>query len=120
MEDTMGNELAVVQQREARLAIPAPEFSNEQIKTLGRDGGEGVRPERVGVLLAGGEVEAAGPVQRPDPCGQALGLSLGKEKISVQVGVDGYRAIASRLEIWLASTIPSTTRRRTSIPTGRR
>ena len=92
----MATELAIAEKRENRLAKPVPEFSNEQIKLLAETVAKGCDQNELAFFLQVAKLKRLDPftgqihvVKRWD--GQA-----GKDKITIQTGIDGYRVIASR------------------------
>lgn len=92
----MGNELAVVQQREARLAIPTPEFSNEQIRILGETVAKGCDQNELAFFLQVAKLKRLDPFSGQIHVVKRWDSMAGKEKMTVQTGIDGYRVIAAR------------------------
>ncbi len=82
--------------KETRLAIPAPEFSNEQIKLLAETVAKGCDQNELAFFLQVAKLKRLDPFTGQIHVVKRWDSTLGKEKITVQVGVDGYRAIASR------------------------
>lgn len=91
----MGNELAVTQ-KETRLAVPAPEFSNEQIRLLGETVAKGCDQNELAFFLHVAKLKRLDPFTGQIHVVKRWDSTLGKEKMTVQTGVDGYRVIAAR------------------------
>jgi phage recombination protein Bet len=94
MEGEMGNELAV--QKENRLAAPAPEFSNDQIRLLGETVAKGCDQNELAFFLHVAKLKRLDPFTGQIHVVKRWDSALGKEKMTVQTGVDGYRVIAAR------------------------
>ena len=91
----MASELATVD-RKTELAKAMPEYSNEQIKLLAETVAKGCDQNELAFFLQVAKLKRLDPFSGQIHVVKRWDSSLGKEKISVQVGVDGYRAIASR------------------------
>jgi phage recombination protein Bet len=92
----MGTASLVTTQRENRLAMPAPEYSTEQIKLLAETVAKGCDQNELAFFLQVAKLKRLDPFTGQIHVVKRWDSSLGKEKISIQTGVDGYRAIASR------------------------
>jgi phage recombination protein Bet len=90
----MGTELAT--QKETRLATPAPEFSNDQIRLLGETVAKGCDQNELAFFLHVAKLKRLDPFTGQIHVVKRWDSSLGKEKMTVQVGIDGFRVIASR------------------------
>jgi len=88
----------VAVQRDTRLAIPAPEFSNEQIKLLAETVAKGCDQNELAFFLQVAKLKRLDPFSGQIHVVKRWDSSLGKEKMTVQTGIDGYRAIASRTD----------------------
>ena len=95
MEGGMANELAV-SQKETRLATPAPEFSNEQIRLLGETVAKGCDQNELAFFLHVAKLKRLDPFTGQIHVVKRWDSSLGKEKMTVQVGIDGFRVTAAR------------------------
>lgn len=102
----MGNDLAVVDKRDARLAHPAPEFSSEQVRLLAETIAKGCDQNELGFFLN------VCKMKRLDPFGGQVHVvkrwdsDLGREKMTIQVGIDGFRVIAARTGEHAGTTEP--------------
>jgi phage recombination protein Bet len=94
-EDRMSTNLVAVQ-KDTRLTMPAPEYSTEQIKLLAETVAKGCDQNELAFFLQVAKLKRLDPFTGQIHVVKRWDSSLGKEKISIQTGVDGYRAIASR------------------------
>lgn len=93
----MPAELATVA-KETRLATPAPEFSNDQIRLLGETVAKGCDQNELAFFLHVAKLKRLDPFTGQIHVVKRWDSSLGKEKMTVQVGIDGFRVIASRTD----------------------
>jgi phage recombination protein Bet len=93
--ESMSTNLVAVN-KETRLTMPAPEYSNEQIKLLAETVAKGCDQNELAFFLQVAKLKRLDPFTGQIHVVKRWDSSLGKEKISIQTGVDGYRAIASR------------------------
>jgi phage recombination protein Bet len=84
--------------KETRLATPAPEFSNEQIRLLGETVAKGCDQNELAFFLHVAKLKRLDPFTGQIHVVKRWDSSLGKEKMTVQVGIDGFRVIASRTD----------------------
>jgi phage recombination protein Bet len=98
MEEIMGNELAVAGNRETRLAMPVPEFSTEQIRILAETVAKGCDQNELGFFLTVCKLKRLDPFSHQVHCVKRWDSDLGREKMVIQVGIDGFRVIAVRTE----------------------
>ena len=92
----MGNELAV-SQKETRLA-PVQEFSTEQIRILGETVAKGCDQNELGFFLTVCKLKRLDPFSGQVHCVKRWDSDLGREKMTIQVGIDGFRVQAVRTE----------------------
>jgi phage recombination protein Bet len=97
MEGEMASELAVAP-KETRLATPAPEFSNDQIRLLGETVAKGCDQNELAFFLHVAKLKRLDPFTGQIHVVKRWDSSLGKEKMTVQTGIDGYRVIAARTD----------------------
>ncbi len=93
----MSGELAVAP-KETRLATPAPEFSNDQIRLLGETVAKGCDQNELAFFLHVAKLKRLDPFTGQIHVVKRWDSSLGKEKMTVQTGIDGYRVIAARTD----------------------
>lgn len=91
----MASELALAEKQNA-LAKPLPEFSSEQIRLLAETVAKGCDQNELAFFLQVAKLKRLDPFTGQIHVVKRWDSSLGREKMTVQVGVDGYRAIASR------------------------
>lgn len=91
----MSKELAVVTERGAQIVIH-PEFSNEQIRLLGETIAKGCDQNELSFFLNVCKLKRLDPFTGQVHVVKRWDRDLGREKMTIQVGIDGYRAIAAR------------------------
>jgi phage recombination protein Bet len=91
----MSTNLATVDKR-AELAKAMPEFSNEQIRILGETVAKGCDQNELAFFLQVAKLKRLDPFTGQIHVVKRWDSGLGKEKMTVQTGIDGYRVIASR------------------------
>jgi phage recombination protein Bet len=96
-EETMGTNLAKVQ-NDTRLAVAAPEFSNEQIRILAETVAKGCDQNELSFFLQVAKLKRLDPFTGQIHVVKRWDSNLGKEKITVQTGIDGFRVIAARTD----------------------
>lgn len=92
----MGTTDLAIHNKDARLAKPAPEFSNEQIRLLGETVAKGCDQDELAFFLQVAKLKRLDPFTGQIHVVKRWDSQAGKEKITIQTGVDGYRVIASR------------------------
>ena len=92
----MGTNLAVATTKETRLAKPASEFSSEQIRILAETVAKGCDQNELAFFLQVAKLKRLDPFTGQIHVVKRWDSSLGKEKMTVQVGIDGLRVTASR------------------------
>ena len=92
----MGTSLAAP--KETRPAAPAPEFSNDQIRLLGETVAKGCDQNELAFFLHVAKLKRLDPFTGQIHVVKRWDSALGKEKMTVQVGIDGFRVIASRTD----------------------
>lgn len=96
MEEKMPAELATMP-KETRLAQqPAPEYSNEQIRLLAETIAKDCDQDELAFFLQVAKLKKLDPFTGQIHVVKRWDSSLGKKKMTVQVGIDGFRVIASR------------------------
>ena len=95
-EEIMGTNLAVATTKETRLAKPAPEFTNEQIRLLAEVVAKGCTQDELAFFLQVAKLKRLDPFTGQIHVVKRWDSMAGKEKIVIQTGIDGYRTIASR------------------------
>ena len=90
----MGNELAT--QKETRSAKTQPEFSTEQVRLLAETVAKGCDQNELAFFLQVAKLKRLDPFTGQIHVVKRWDSQAGKDKITIQTGVDGYRAIASR------------------------
>ena len=93
----MGTNLAVAN-KETRLAVAAPEFSNEQIRILAETVAKGCDQNELAFFLQVAKLKRLDPFTGQIHVVKRWDSNLGKEKITVQTGIDGFRVIAARTD----------------------
>lgn len=93
----MGSDLAVVETRETRLAHPV-EFSNEQVRILAETVAKGCDQNELAFFLNVCKLKRLDPFTGQVHCVKRWDSTLGREKMSIQIGIDGLRVIAARTE----------------------
>lgn len=88
-------ELAVVEHRESRLAHPL-EFSSDQVRILAETVAKGCDQNELAYFLQVAKLKKLDPFTGQIHVVKRWDSGLGKEKMTVQTGIDGYRVIASR------------------------
>ena len=92
----MGNTgLAVTEKKETRLAHPL-EFSTEQIRILAETVAKGCDQNELAFFLNVCKLKRLDPFTGQVHCVKRWDSTLGREKMSIQVGIDGFRVIAVR------------------------
>lgn len=92
----MGTTDLAIHNKDARLAKPAPEFSNEQIRLLGETVAKGCDQNELAFFLQVAKLKRLDPFTGQIHVVKRWDSSAGKEKMVIQTGIDGYRVIASR------------------------
>ena len=87
-----------VTSKDTRLATPAPEFSNDQIRLLGETVAKGCDQNELAFFLHVAKLKRLDPFTGQIHVVKRWDSALGKEKMTVQVGIDGFRVIASRTD----------------------
>lgn len=90
----MGTELQVAP-KETRLAHPL-EFTNEQTRILAETVAKGCDQNELAFFLNVCKIKRLDPFTGQVHCVKRWDSTLGKEKMSIQVGIDGFRVIAAR------------------------
>ena len=93
----MGNELTTTQ-KETRLAMPAPEFSNDQIRLLGETVAKGCDQNELAFFLQVAKLKRLDPFTGQIHVVKRWDSMAGKDKITIQTGIDGFRVIAARTD----------------------
>lgn len=101
----MGTELAVAQ-KENRLAVAVPEYSTEQIRILAETVAKGCDQNELAFFLQVCKLKRLDPFSGQVHCMKRWDSDLGREKVSVQIGIDGFRVIASRTQELAGTTEP--------------
>jgi phage recombination protein Bet len=96
-EGIMGNELTTTQ-KETRLAMPAPEFSNDQIRLLGETVAKGCDQNELAFFLQVAKLKRLDPFTGQIHVVKRWDSMAGKDKITIQTGIDGFRVIAARTD----------------------
>ena len=94
----MGTAALATTQKENRLAHPASEFSTEQIRLLAETVAKGCDQNELAFFLQVAKLKRLDPFTGQIHVVKRWDSSAGREKIVIQTGIDGYRAIASRTE----------------------
>lgn len=87
--------LAVVEQRESQLVHPG-EFTNDQVRLLAETVAKGCDQNELAFFLNVCKLKRLDPFTGQIHCVKRWDSSLGREKMSLQVGIDGFRVIAVR------------------------
>ena len=98
MEGEMSTTQLAVTSKDTRLATPAPEFSNDQIRLLGETVAKGCDQNELAFFLHVAKLKRLDPFTGQIHVVKRWDSALGKEKMTVQVGIDGFRVIASRTD----------------------
>lgn len=93
----MSTNLATIN-KEARLAMPAPEYSSEQVRILAETVAKGCDQNELGFFLNVCKLKRLDPFSGQVHCIKRWDSQLGREKMVVQVGIDGFRVNAARTE----------------------
>lgn len=91
----MATELATVEKRDTRLAHPL-EFSSEQVRILTETVAKGCDQNELAFFLNVCKLKRLDPFTGQVHCVKRWDSTLGREKMSIQVGIDGFRVIAVR------------------------
>lgn len=91
----MATELAVAEKRETRLAHPL-EFSSEQVRILTETVAKGCDQNELAFFLNVCKLKRLDPFTGQVHCVKRWDSAIGREKMSIQVGIDGFRVIAVR------------------------
>jgi phage recombination protein Bet len=91
----MSQALAVVEGKETRLAH-ATEFSNEQIRLLSETIAKNCDQNELSFFINVCKLKRLDPFSGQVHCVKRWDSDLGREKMTIQVGIDGFRVIASR------------------------
>ena len=94
MEGEMKTELAVTQ-KETQLAH-SPEFSSEQVRLLGQTVAKDCNQDELAFFLNVCKLKRLDPFTGQVHCVKRWDSTLGAKKMSIQVGIDGFRVIAAR------------------------
>lgn len=89
--------LAVIADKETRLAI-APEYNNDQIRILAETVAKGCDQNELGFFLNVCKLKRLDPFSQQVHCVKRWDSDLGREKMTIQVGIDGFRVIAARTD----------------------
>ena len=90
----MKTELAVTQ-KETQLAH-SPEFSSEQVRLLGQTVAKDCNQDELAFFLNVCKLKRLDPFTGQVHCVKRWDSTLGAKKMSIQVGIDGFRVIAAR------------------------
>jgi phage recombination protein Bet len=94
MEDSMSTAIAVTEKREARLAHA--EFSSEQTRLLAETVAKGCDQNELAFFLQVCKLKRLDPFTQQVHCVKRWDSDLGRSKMTIQVGIDGFRVIAAR------------------------
>jgi phage recombination protein Bet len=94
MEGEMGTSLAAVS-KETRLAHPL-EFSTEQTRILAETVAKGCDQNELAFFLNVCKIKRLDPFTGQVHCVKRWDRDMGREKMAIQVGIDGFRVIAAR------------------------
>lgn len=92
----MANDLAVVQKEQRIAQTPTMEFSSVQIQLLRDTIAQGCDPNEFALFLEIAKLKRLDPFNGQIRPVKRWDSNLGREKMTVQVGIDGYRVIGSR------------------------
>ena len=96
MEGEMAEKaLSVVEHRENQLVHPV-EFNNEQVRLLAETVAKGCDQNELAFFLNVCKLKRLDPFTGQVHCVKRWDSTLGREKMSIQVGIDGFRVIAAR------------------------
>ena len=84
--------------KETRLAKPGPEFSNEQIRLLAETVAKGCDQNELAFFLQVCKLKRLDPFSGQVHCVKRWDSQLNREKVVVQVGIDGFRVNAARTD----------------------
>jgi phage recombination protein Bet len=90
------NELAVIQKEQRLAQAPTMEFSSVQIQLLRDTIAQGCDPNEFALFLEIAKLKRLDPFNGQIRPVKRWDSNLGREKMTVQVGIDGYRVIGSR------------------------
>ena len=91
----MASDLALAEKRD-RLAAHPLEFSNEQVEILAQTIAKGCDQNELGFFLNVCKLKRLDPFTGQVHCVKRYDSDLGREKMTIQVGIDGFRVIAAR------------------------
>lgn len=88
-------QLAVVDNKETRMIVH-PEFSNEQVRLLAETVAKGCTQDELGFFLNVCKMKRLDPFTGQVHVVKRWDSDLGREKMTIQIGIDGFRVIAVR------------------------
>ena len=98
-------ELAVVESKETRLAHPM-EFSSDQVRLLGETVAKGCDQNELAFFLNVCKLKRLDPFTSQVHCVKRWDNELRREKMVIQIGIDGFRVTAARSGELAGSTEP--------------
>ena len=101
----MASELATIN-KHTELAKSMPEFSTEQIRILGETVAKGATQDELAFFLNVCKLKRLDPFGGQVHCVKRWDSDLGREKMTIQVGIDGFRVIAARTGEHAGTTEP--------------
>jgi phage recombination protein Bet len=94
MEGKMANELVV--SKENRMVAQSSEFTDEQVRLLGDTVAKGCSQNELALFLHVARLKKLDPFTGQIHVVKRWDSSEGREKMTIQTGIDGYRVIAAR------------------------
>lgn len=112
----MSTNLAVAEKKETRL-VHAPEYTSEQTRLLAETVAKGCDQNELAFFLQVCKLKRLDPFTSQVHCVKRWDSDLGRKKMAIQIGIDGFRVIAARTGDLAGITEPEFDSEDTEMPT---